>query len=633
MLDLIQRYNVGRRLGIAFSLMIVLTVALVSIGVASMSLARSELDNIARDNMQKIRLAQEMMDASSIFSGELRNLVLSTDSSQKAGFERIISEQRLRYDRSRKRLYGLKSDANGRNLQRKIDVRREASRGVNDQIISLAAAGQAQEALKVLLQESAPATQAWKDSIRGYEEFQNLRTQNAYEVAARQLEHGRNFLIAGGFAAILLSGLLAWFITNSLTIPLRFANKVADDIAMGKLDNDISSQGKDEPGRLLLSMQKMQMQLKEVLAAQAEMASRHEQGQISYRMDADSFPGEYGHMVRDSNQLAASHIAVKMRLVEVVGRYAVGDLQDNMDRLVGEKAVLTQTMDTAKLNLMSMNHEINRLTAAAASGNYKERGDEDRFQYDFRTMVVNLNRLMSTADSGLQALSNQFSALAGGDTDARVDGAFQGVFADMRDDANATAVQLSGIVSQIKYAAESITMAADEIVTGNQNLSQRTEQQAANLEEVAASMEELTSTVKQNAEHVRLANGLAIGAASVASEGGRIVSLVVDKMDGIEKSAKRIADIIGVIDGIAFQTNILALNAAVEAARAGEQGRGFAVVASEVRTLAQRASAAAKEIKDLIDDSVQRVTDGSLLVHDAGKTMTRSSPVCSTSLG
>lgn len=449
-----------------------------------------------------------------------------------------------------------------------MDARLEASRGVNDQVVSLAAAGQPQEALEVLLRESAPATQAWQDSIRDYEEFQNLRAQRAYDVAARQLDHGRNLLVAGGIAAALLSGLLAWFITRSLTAPLRFANKVAEDIAMGRLDNDIPSKGRDEPGRLLLSMQRMQTQLKDVLAAQTEMAARHEQGQISYRMDADSFPGEYGHMVRDSNQLAASHIAVKMRLVEVMGRYAVGDLRDDMDRLLGEKAVLTQTMDTAKLNLMSMNQEINRLAAAAASGNYKERGEEDRFQHDFRTMVVNLNRLMSIADSGLQALSNQFHALARGDLDARVDGDFQGVFADMRDDANATAAQLSGIVRQIKNAAGSISTAASEIATGNQDLSQRTEQQAANLEEAAASLEELTSTVKQNAEHVRLANGLAIGAASVASEGGRIVSLVVDTMGGIEISSKRIADIIGVIDGIAFQTNILALNAAVEAARA-----------------------------------------------------------------
>ncbi|MCC5074608.1 methyl-accepting chemotaxis protein, partial [Xanthomonas campestris] len=243
------------------------------------------------------------------------------------------------------------------------------------------------------------------------------------------------------------------------------------------------------------------------------------------------------------------------------------------------------------------------------------------FQYDFRVMVDSLNTLMSTADGNLQSLSSLLQPIAVGDLTARMSGEFRGVFAQMRDDANATATQLAEIVGSIKTSAVSIKGAASEIAAGNQDLSQRTEQQAANLEETAASMEELTSTVKQNAEGARQANQLAIGAASVAVQGGEVVGKVVETISGIEASSKKIADIISVIDGIAFQTNILALNAAVEAARAGEQGRGFAVVASEVRTLAQRSSGAAKEIKDLIDDSVQRVAEGSALVHTAGKTM------------
>ncbi|PTA69908.1 hypothetical protein C9412_20455, partial [Stenotrophomonas sp. Nf1] len=181
--------------------------------------------------------------------------------------------------------------------------------------------------------------------------------------------------------------------------------------------------------------------------------------------------------------------------------------------------------------------------------------------------------------------------------------------------------QLTQIVGQIQASASSITLAAGEIASGNSDLSRRTEQQAANLEETAASMEELTSTVRQNAEHARQANQLAIGAHGVASQGGEVVGQVVTTMSAIEASSKKIAEIISVIDGIAFQTNILALNAAVEAARAGEQGRGFAVVASEVRTLAQRSAAAAKEIKGLIDDSVGKVAEGSSLVHQAGSTM------------
>ena len=180
---------------------------------------------------------------------------------------------------------------------------------------------------------------------------------------------------------------------------------------------------------------------------------------------------------------------------------------------------------------------------------------------------------------------------------------------------------LVGIVGQVRQGTDTIATASSQIAAGNQDLSSRTEEQASSLEETAASMEELTSTVKQNADNARQANQLAVSASSVAVRGGVVVSQVVQTMSAINTSSKKIVDIIGVIDGIAFQTNILALNAAVEAARAGEQGRGFAVVAAEVRSLAQRSAAAAKEIKTLIDDSVGKVGEGSRQVADAGKTM------------
>ncbi|TQK03473.1 methyl-accepting chemotaxis protein [Herbaspirillum sp. SJZ107] len=180
---------------------------------------------------------------------------------------------------------------------------------------------------------------------------------------------------------------------------------------------------------------------------------------------------------------------------------------------------------------------------------------------------------------------------------------------------------LQTIVSQVRSGTETLSTASSEIATGNLDLSSRTEQQASALEETASSMEELTSTVKQNTENARQANQLAMSASDVATRGGAVVADVVSTMSSINESANKIVDIIGVIDGIAFQTNILALNAAVEAARAGEQGRGFAVVASEVRNLAQRSAGAAKEIKVLIGDSVDKVGQGSRLVQEAGSTM------------
>ncbi|QJD67631.1 HAMP domain-containing protein [Xanthomonas campestris pv. badrii] len=428
-------------------------------------------------------------------------------------------------------------------------------------------------------------------------------------------------IVFGSLLAILVAVGMGVMIRRQLLKRMGQAMSVADAIASGKLDNAIDTRSQDETGRLLVSMDKMQTQLQAVLAAQAEMAKRHDAGQISYRMDGSAFPGDYGRMVRDSNALVAAHLTVQDSLMRIMGRYAIGDFSEDMTALPGEKAALTQTMETVKQNLSAINREINQLASAAAAGDFSQRGDAERFQYDFRGMVESLNRLMATAHGNLESLSTLLQSIAVGDLTARMQGDFHGVFARMRDDANGTAMQLADIVGRIQTAAISINAASSEIAAGNQDLSQRTEQQAASLEETAASMEELTSTVRQNAESARQANQLAAGAATVASQGGQVVGQVVDTMTGIEASSRKIADIITVIDGIAFQTNILALNAAVEAARAGEQGRGFAVVASEVRTLAQRSANAAKEIKGLIDESVGRVTEGSALVDQAGRTM------------
>ncbi|WP_396615753.1 methyl-accepting chemotaxis protein [Lysobacter soli] len=440
------------------------------------------------------------------------------------------------------------------------------------------------------------------------------------DIAARAWRFGGTLLIAAFFAlaaVIALSVLIARNIAGSV----RGATQAAQAMADGRFDLVIHTEQRDEIGQLQQALERMCRRLEDYSRAQGEMARRHDEGEISFRIDEAAFPGAYGTMVRDTNALVASHIESIQRALRIMERYAVGDLSQDMDRLPGEKAVLTRTMDSVKANLRAINAEIQRLSAAAADGDFTARGDATRFDHDFRTMVETLNRLMSTADGNLTALSSLLRGLAQGDLQSRMRGDFNGVFARMSQDANETVDRLAQIVGGIREGADAIGSAASEIAAGNDNLSRRTESQAAALEETASSMEELTSTVRQNADSARDANELAREAAQVASEGGVIVNRVVRTMSAISESSSRIGDIIGVIDGIAFQTNILALNAAVEAARAGEQGRGFAVVAGEVRSLAQRSANAAKEIKQLITDSVVEVQQGTQLVDQAGRTM------------
>jgi methyl-accepting chemotaxis protein len=241
---------------------------------------------------------------------------------------------------------------------------------------------------------------------------------------------------------------------------------------------------------------------------------------------------------------------------------------------------------------------------------------------DFNTIKNNLNQCIDAINALIDDSKMLSEAALDGRIQTRADASrHAGDFRKIVEGVNATLETIVEPIITIKSAVDSISTAAREISAGNADLSHRTEQQAASLEETASSMEELASTVKQNAENAKQANQMTEAASDVAVKGGSVVQQVVQTMSAINESARKIVDIIGVIDGIALQTNILALNAAVEAARAGEQGRGFAVVASEVRNLAQRSAAAAKEIKGLISDSVEKVEDGTKLVGEAGKTM------------
>ena len=270
---------------------------------------------------------------------------------------------------------------------------------------------------------------------------------------------------------------------------------------------------------------------------------------------------------------------------------------------------------------VSVEKEIDALVESASNGDLTTRIDLQGKEGFFEKLGVGLNRLLGISEGVINDTARVLDALAHGDLSQKIEQDYEGSFGKLKRDANATVDKLTEIISSIRDAASAVSTGADEIAQGNTDLSQRTEEQASSLEETASSMEEMTSTVRQSAENAGKANTLSREASEHAILGGEVVKEAVTAMAEINASSKKISDIIGVIDEIAFQTNLLALNAAVEAARAGEQGRGFAVVAGEVRSLAQRSAGAAKEIKDLIRDSGEKVDAGTDLVNKSGQTL------------
>lgn len=266
--------------------------------------------------------------------------------------------------------------------------------------------------------------------------------------------------------------------------------------------------------------------------------------------------------------------------------------------------------------------EVQSVVAAVSRGDLSTKIALDGKEGFLRNLSEGVNSLSDVMGNVMDNIAEMLSGMSQGDLTRRIDADFDGVFGEVKNNANSMAKTLQDTVQAISGAAEEVASGAQQISTGASDLSQRTEQQAANLEETAASMEEMASTIKQNADNSIQASQLASTARDSADKGGEVVSNAVDAMGKIEDSSRRISDIIGVIDEIAFQTNLLALNAAVEAARAGDAGRGFAVVASEVRSLAQRSAQAAKDIKDLIVDSTEQVQGGVDLVNQTGEALT-----------
>ena len=270
---------------------------------------------------------------------------------------------------------------------------------------------------------------------------------------------------------------------------------------------------------------------------------------------------------------------------------------------------------------LKVEQEIENIVTAAKAGDLAQRINLKGKEGFFQQLGTGINELIDGIDNVFADIATAMRMVAEGDLSKPIQRDYVGTFGNVKNSVNETINNLEKIVVDLREAADVITTASSEISSGNNNLSARTEQQASSLEETASSMEELTSTVRNNADNAQQANQLAASARQTAEHGGSVVNNAIQAMEEINNSSNKIAEIIGVIDEIAFQTNLLALNASVEAARAGEQGRGFAVVATEVRNLAGRSATAAKEIKELIQDSVGKVKSGAALVNESGKTL------------
>lgn len=658
----LRNYKIGTRLIMTTVGALALMIAFVAIAWLSLNSISDKVDHIANNNIKKTELAVNMRTRNLLIDRHVRTAMIHEEIEKQLSEEKQVKSELQGYMDSEKQIGETVGSTRGKKIHERIVLARTEAEASISQMFGLIRAGNRPELEDHFFNAFRPKMQVWfeaADEMLQLQKENNLR--DVAEIDKVKSHVKITMLLMVGLALIIMIPAGLW-VTRQITGPLNEAVGVADAVAAGNLDNSIDVSGNDETAHLMSALIRMQADLRARTEAERKVANEALRIKVALDVTSNSV------MVADPNGVIVYCNAAVLEMMRVAEADIRKDLPSfRADSILGSnfdiyhkntahqrsllaglkgmhreqmivggrtfKLVASPVVNERNERLgtvvewtdrtaeVAVEEEVSSIIAAAASGDFSRRIDASEMSGFFRQISTGINDLLEVNSRALGDVGAMLTRLSQGDLTRKIDTEYQGVLGRLKDDANVTVDNLQEIIFSIKSATDAINTAAQEIASGNQDLSGRTEQQASSLEETASSMEQLTSTVKQNADNARQANELASSAQRVAEKGGQVVGQVVETMGAIHQASNRISDIISVIDGIAFQTNILALNAAVEAARAGEQGRGFAVVATEVRNLAQRSAAAAKEIKSLISDSVEKVQTGGRLVDQAGQTM------------